>query len=91
MVLVGGHSFNSDSATGECIVERVGGEYGLPLAQFNPSSNRVQMQYCDVNFTYINNQSHNYLIIENSSNQLMAGCGSINSTGTFPVIWYRST
>lgn len=89
----GGASFNSDSATGECIVERQGGQTGPPLAHFNPSaSSTVQMQGCYINGSGIGNQSHNYLVIENSASQLMAGCGGINtSNNTFPVIWYRSS
>jgi hypothetical protein len=87
----GGSSFNSDSATGECIVERVNGQNGYPIAQFNPPGNTIQMQSCTVNSTSINDQSHNWLICENGSAQLMLGVGSINSSGTFPVTWYRGT
>lgn len=87
----GGPNYNSDSATGECIVERAGGQDGLPVARFNPSINTVLMQDCTVNGRGIGKQSHKYLIIEDAASHLLVGCGPINSQNTFPIYWYRST
>lgn len=88
----GGSSFNSDSTSGECIVERVGGQSGYPLAEFNPSNNVVQMQNCLVNQTGVGAQTHNYMVIENNSSQQLAGPGSIASDkSSFPVVWHRGS
>lgn len=90
----GGHSFNSDSATGECIVERIsaGNDYYYPLAQFNSPSNVISMNGCFINGLGIGAQSHDYYVVENIVSVLLAGCGSISSdNASFPVYWYQSS
>jgi hypothetical protein len=89
-------SYFSDSATGECIVERVG-QFGTsnlyPLAQFNPPGNTEQLSSCAIGvqnggINGVENWHHHYGYIVNSSNKVLASPGPITNYGyDFPVYW----
>ncbi len=82
----GGSQYNSDSATGECIVEKLG---GIDLAQFNPPGNHLPLSQCKVNGIGIGDQSHQYAIIVSSGlfSHLIAGVGPITGGQDYSVNW----
>lgn len=92
----GGPSFNSDSATGECIAERVNGtEFGTgsPVAEFNAPGHQDQITSCDVNNTEIGSQSHFYEVVVNGvgGGQLLIGVGAITNFHDFNFEWHQSS
>ncbi|MHB8596883.1 MAG: hypothetical protein ACYDER_08735 [Ktedonobacteraceae bacterium] len=93
----GGPSFNSDAASGECIAERVGGtEYGTgePVIEFNPPGHQEQITHCNVNYTGIGAQAHNYMVLVNGvgGGQLLIGVGPIlNNNQDFSFEWHQSS
>jgi hypothetical protein len=80
----GGSGYNSDSATGECIVERVD---GLPIAQWNPPGHEWRQHYCDINGTEIGALTHRYYTIVDSTGDTLVYPGSLNSYGSFNQVW----
>lgn len=93
----GGSSFNSDSAVGECIAERINGtEFGNgdPVIEFNPPGHQVQFTNCHINSTGIGAQAHNYTVLVNGvgGGQLLIGVGPIlNNNTDFSVQWHQSS
>jgi hypothetical protein len=98
--------YYSDSATGECIVERVTiGSSLAPLAQFSnrgQPTNTVKLYGCAIRAenssttVLIGNLTHHYLQIYNdpsnpNNNTLMASVGPIVNGGDYPVTWHRSS
>ncbi len=89
----GGSSFNSDSATGECIVERLGSN---PLAEFTQTgqiSGEVKLVNCHVNTLAIGSQTHNFLEIVNSSDTENLAIPNISLPNNTDVVvfWYHGT
>ncbi len=83
----GGASFNSDSPTGECIAERVG---GARIAQWNPPGHKWRQHFCMMNATKIGALTHLYYYIVNSSGQTLVYPGPIDNThGSFDQVWVR--
>jgi|SRR5579884_1209394 hypothetical protein len=91
----GGPSFNSDSASGECIAERVGGNElgfgGYDVAEFNPPGHQEQVTNCDINNVAIGSQAHNYMVLENGGAQLLIDVGPISNGTDFPFRWHQSS
>ncbi len=92
-------NYFSDSATGECIVERPG-EYGTSnlyeLAAFNPPGYTEQLTNCAIGvenggINSVGSLHHHYGYIVNSSNKTLASPGAITNNGfDFPVYWKGS-
>jgi hypothetical protein len=91
----GGPSYNSDSASGECIAERVGGNElgfgGYDVAEFNPPGHQEQVTNCDINNVAIGSQAHNYMVLENGGAQLLIDVGPISNGTDFPFRWHQSS
>ncbi len=90
--LVGGGGL-SDSATAECIVERVGISGGSPppLAQFGTININNCLVDTNMSETGIGNTAHEYLILWDGSTDI-AEPGAISADGnSFPVYWYNRT
>jgi hypothetical protein len=95
----GSGTYFSDSATGECVVERV--TNGLnqldPLAEFNPSTKTEEINNCEIINSSgaeqsVGNWSHIAYQITNSSGTVLAYPGPLDSTGqNFPVHWQQSS
>lgn len=86
--VTGGPSFNSDSATGECIVERL----NAGLAQWNSPGHKLSQTGCRMNNTNIGSLSHHYNVIINASNQVLAGVSSLYNGGSAQdLIWYQTS
>jgi hypothetical protein len=89
----GGSSFNSDSATGEIIVERLNPN---PLAEFSQPgqiSGEVKLRNCHVNTFTIGSQTHNFSEIVNSSDTEALAIPNISIPNNTDVIvyWYHGT
>lgn len=88
----------SDSATGECIVERPALSNGnrYPLAEFNPPGKTEQLSSCDIanssgQYNGIGNWPHYYYTMVNGSKTL-AYPGSITNNGlNYPIYWVASS
>jgi hypothetical protein len=96
----GSGTYFSDSATGECVLERI--TNGLTdelydLAEFNPSTKTEEISACEIidSSGYqqsVGNWSHIAYQIVNSSNAVLAYPGPLDSSGQdFPVHWVRSS
>lgn len=94
----GSANFNSDSATGECILERINPPT-WPLARFegvNEAADTVRLYNCQTNSVAIGSQTHHYDQIYQPGSggtlgALMASCGPIVNNTDFTVTWHLST
>ena len=96
-----GTQYNSDSATGECIVERIGGPNGLPLAQFQENGqakNTVLLTNCGVGIQGqggvqpIGSFPHHYNVLIDANGSTMSTVGPITNGGwNYTITWVRGT
>jgi hypothetical protein len=92
----GNTQWNSDSASGECIVERpsVNGN-PVPLAQFHDAgqpTNTLLIGDCWIGEQAIGQKNHHDDKMVDSNGQVIAACGAIFNNGlSFPVTWYHET
>jgi hypothetical protein len=88
----GGSSYDSDGATGECIVERYG---NAPVAQWNVPGHAWREQFCTMNGTRIVNLDHIYDTLVScltcSTRHRLVYPGPISSYGGFNQNWVAST
>ncbi len=85
----GGTFYNSDSATGECIVERISlGNSLLDMGEFNPPGHRLTVWNCAVNGTNMGQQSYQTIIIVNASGKHLVDAGNLSPSGdSFTFYW----
>jgi hypothetical protein len=92
--IIGRTSYNSDSATGECVIEHVqGGSY--PLAEWtggnNEGTHNLRLYGCSLNQTYVIAQTHAYSNIshngQNSGCPCLTQVEPLDSSGDFTVTW----
>jgi hypothetical protein len=83
----GGPGYNSDSGTGECILER-NGRY--PVAQWD--GNHWRQYVCAMNSSPINHLTHDYYSLVNtfSLKKVLVYPGSLDANGDFDHIWKQA-
>jgi hypothetical protein len=84
----GGHSFNTDAATGECIAERVG---GARVAQWNAPSHTWRQYSCLMSGKPIMALTHHYDTLVNSHNSRLVYPGSLDAAGDFDFVWVAAS
>jgi hypothetical protein len=88
----GGSSYNSDSASGECIVEKA---WNTPVADWNVSGHAWRQQFCTMNGTEIRALDHDYLTFVSclacTTRHRLVYLGSISAYGSFDQNWVASS
>lgn len=93
----GNPNFNSDSAGGECIVERMvdQNDFYARLSELNPPQHYVELYNCYINYTAVGNQPYFQLNIEQdySGGYLLAIAESFSdpTLANYPVDWIAGT